>query len=61
MKFEILKRKHSSNVIVRLSEKKNEQGKTFIDRDIVICPTVNKKDGDVLAQKIVDLLNAQNI
>lgn len=57
MKFEILERKYSSNVIVKVEEITTINGKKTIEKTIVLCPAVNKKEGDVLAQTVVDLLN----
>ena len=56
-RYEIEKRKYSSNVVVGVYDSKNENGKVVEKRDIVICPVLKKEDGDAYAAEIVEYMN----
>jgi hypothetical protein len=54
---ELETRKFSSNVIVRVDVTLDNKGKEQLHKEIIIIPTDKKKEGDKIANIILDKLN----
>jgi hypothetical protein len=57
IRYELEKRKYSSNVVVGVYEYIDENGKKKEKRDIIVCPVLKKEDGDIYAEFILKQLN----
>lgn len=56
-RYEIEQRKYSANVVLGVYDYIDENGKTKEKRDIIICPTLHKEDGDKHAEFILSCLS----
>lgn len=60
IRYELEKRRFSSNVILGIYEYQTEKGEVKEKSDIVIIPSLKKEDGDVFADAILGYLNGQD-
>ncbi len=57
IRYELEKRKYSSDVVVGVYEHTDENGKKKEKRDIIVCPVLKKEDGDKHAEFILNQLS----
>lgn len=61
IRYELEYRKYSSNVVIGIYEYLDDNGKTKEKRDIIICPTLRKEDGDTHAALMLEHLSKPDL